>query len=49
MNEDLIKLFTDTITPIGASCVLGAFIFTALKFVFGFGVNGSLYVIFLYW
>mgnify|MGYP003346591887 CR=1 FL=1 len=33
MNEELVKLFTDTIAPIGASCVLGAFIFTALKFV----------------
>lgn len=33
MNQELIKIFTDTIAPILACGVLGSFIFTALKFV----------------
>ena len=33
MSPEYIKFFSDTITPILGSCVLGAFIFTALKFV----------------
>jgi len=35
MSPELIKFFSDTLTPIIGSCVLGAFIFTALKFVLG--------------
>jgi hypothetical protein len=35
MSPEYIKFFSDTITPILGSCVLGAFIFTALKFVLG--------------
>ena len=35
MSPEYIKFFSDTITPILGSCVIGAFIFTALKFVLG--------------
>lgn len=35
MNPEYVKFFSDTLTPIIGSCVLGAFIFTALKFVLG--------------
>lgn len=35
MNPEYVKFFSDTLTPILSSCVLGAFIFTALKFVLG--------------
>ena len=35
MNPAYVKFFSDTLTPILSSCVLGAFIFTALKFVLG--------------
>ena len=35
MSPEIIKFFSDTLTPIAGSCVLGAFIFTALKFVLG--------------
>ena len=35
MSPEYIKFFSDTITPILGSCVFGAFIFTALKFVLG--------------
>lgn len=33
MSPEYIKFFSDTLTPILGSCVLGTFIFTALKFV----------------
>lgn len=35
MSPELIKFFSDTLTPIIGSCVMGVFIFTALKFVLG--------------
>jgi hypothetical protein len=35
MSPETVKFFSDTLTPILGSCVLGAFIFTALKFVLG--------------
>ena len=35
MSPEYIKFFSDTLTPILGSCVIGAFIFTALKFVLG--------------
>lgn len=35
MSPELIKFFSDTLTPILASCAGGMFIFTALKFVLG--------------
>ena len=35
MSPEFIKFFSDTLTPILGSCVLGTFIFTALKFVLG--------------
>ncbi|CAB4222224.1 hypothetical protein UFOVP1655_59 [uncultured Caudovirales phage] len=35
MNPEYVKFFSDVLTPILASCVLGSFIFTALKFVLG--------------
>jgi hypothetical protein len=35
MSPEWIKFFSDTLTPILASCIMGGFIFTALKFVMG--------------
>ena len=35
MSPEWVKFFTDTLSPILASCVAGSFIFTALKFVLG--------------
>ena len=39
MSPEYVKFFSDTLTPILGSCVLGAFIFTALKFVLGDVIN----------
>jgi hypothetical protein len=35
MNQAYINFFSDVVIPIIASCALGSFIFTALKFVLG--------------